>query len=64
MANYTVKSASVGGLNNKIYSYGDVVSDLNFPKGNAAKLVEQGFLDAIVEEEVEETKTEKTKTKK
>lgn len=47
MANYKVISASLGGLGNKVFKAGDNVTEKNFSKGNAPKLVEQGFLEEI-----------------
>jgi hypothetical protein len=41
MKKYTVISLTVGGLANKIFKYGDIVREDNFPKGNAEKLVQQ-----------------------
>lgn len=46
MKKYRVKALSVGGKN-KIFNYGDVVTENNFPDGNAEKLVEQGFLEVV-----------------
>lgn len=61
MAQYKVIALSVGGLRNKIYSNGDIVSDECFPEGNGPKLVEQGFLKPIgVEEQKEDAESEKT----
>jgi hypothetical protein len=50
MKKYIVISLTLGGLGNKIFKYGDVVSENNFPKGNAEKLVQQEFLKEVVEE--------------
>ncbi len=47
MAQYKVIALSVGGKGNKIFNSGDTVTELNFPEGNAAKLVEEGFLEPI-----------------
>lgn len=58
MGKYTVIAASVGGTGNKIFEYGEVVSDANFPVGNAAKLVANGFLKPIEEEVSSPAKTE------
>lgn len=44
MVEYKVIALSVGGKGNKIFHSGDIVSDKNFPDGNAEKLVELGFL--------------------
>jgi len=54
MKKYTVISLTVGGLANKIFNYGDVVNEDNFPKGNAEKLVQQGFLKNLESEQVEQ----------
>jgi hypothetical protein len=54
MKKYTVISLTVGGLANKIFKYGDVVREDNFPKGNAEKLVQQGFLKELESEQVEQ----------
>jgi len=54
MKKYTVISLTVGGLANKIFNYGDVVNEDNFPKGNAEKLVQQGFLKELESEQVEQ----------
>lgn len=47
MPNYKVIALSVGGKGNKIFNSGDIVTELNFPEGNAVKLVEEGFLELI-----------------
>lgn len=47
MANYKIIALSVGGKGNKIFNSGDIVTELNFPEGNAAKLVDEGFLEPI-----------------
>ena len=44
---YKVKALSVLGLNNRIYSSGDIVTEHCFPAGNADKLVLSGFLEKI-----------------
>lgn len=41
---YIVKSLYLGGLGNKVFKSGDEVTEANFPDGNAAKLVQQGYL--------------------
>jgi hypothetical protein len=51
MKKYTVISLTVGGLGNKIFKYGDIVNESNFPKGNADVLVEKGFLKPVEESE-------------
>lgn len=55
---YRVKALSVLGLCNKVYESGDIVTDANFPTGNAKLLVERGFIEPIV------NKTSETKSKK
>lgn len=49
MSKYKVIALSVGGLGNKIYSAGDIVTEANFPAGNAANLVKGGYLELIPE---------------
>ena len=44
MEKYKVIALSVGGLNNKVYKTGDIVTEECFPKGTIKKLVEQNFL--------------------
>ncbi|KKQ06407.1 MAG: hypothetical protein US15_C0012G0005 [Candidatus Moranbacteria bacterium GW2011_GWF1_36_4] len=56
---YKVLALSVGALNNKILSSGDVVEEGAFPADNIAKLVEQGFI--VETEPVKEKQTKKTK---
>jgi hypothetical protein len=51
MKKYTVISLTVGGLGNKIFNYGDIVNESNFPKGNAERLVANGFLKPATESE-------------
>lgn len=58
MPNYKVIALSVGGKGNKIFNSGDIVTELNFPEGNAAKLVEEGFLELIPSEETPEPTVE------
>jgi hypothetical protein len=60
MKTYIVISLTVGGLGNKIFNYGDIVNESNFPSGNADKLVEQGFLKES--DETVLTETDKTET--
>jgi hypothetical protein len=60
MARYKVIALSVGGLRNKIFSSGDIVTDDMFPEGNAGKLVEQNFLAPYEETAVEAVEDEKT----
>jgi hypothetical protein len=56
--NYEVLKGDVGGFNNKSFKKGDIVTELNFPTGNAEKLVELGFLK-IADEKEESTMTKK-----
>ena len=44
---YKVIALSVGGLGNKIFNSRDIVTEDNFPRGNAEELVKQGFLMEI-----------------
>jgi hypothetical protein len=44
---YKVIALSVSGRRNKIFRAGDIVTDKNFPEGNATKLVEEGFIKPI-----------------
>jgi hypothetical protein len=60
MKNYKVACLAVGGLNKKIFEFGDVVSENQFPSGNAEKLVESGHLVRIGESV--EVKSEVVKT--
>ena len=50
MKKYKVISLSLDGLGNKIFNFGDIVKESNFPKRNAEKLVQQDFLREIVED--------------
>lgn len=50
---YKVKTLSVGGRGNKIFYYGETVSDENFPGSNAKDLVKSGHLEPINKESVE-----------
>ena len=47
MAKYKVKSLAISGIGKKIYRSGNEVTESDFPKGNAQKLVEQGHLIEI-----------------
>lgn len=49
MAQYRVISLSVGGLRNKIYHSGEIVSSECWRDGRAAELAAQGFLELIPE---------------
>lgn len=61
---YTVKALAVSGNGNKVFKSGDVVTELNFPPGNAEKLVEKGFLVAAkVEAPTVNLETEMAKSK-
>jgi hypothetical protein len=46
---YEVIALSVGGKGNKIFKFGETVTEAQFPNGNAAELVEKGFLKAVKE---------------
>ena len=59
MKKYVVLALALGGLGNKVFNAGDIVSEDNFPAGNAQKLVEGGFI-----KEAEEAKEEKPKKDK
>lgn len=50
MRTFKVISLSVGGSNNKIFKSGDIVTENQFPQGNADKLVKGGFLKEILED--------------
>lgn len=58
---YIVVALSVGGLNNKIFKSGDVVTAEAFPQDHAEELVKQGFLKP---EKQEPKKVEKIEEKK
>lgn len=47
----TVIALHVGGRGNKIFNYGDMVNENNFPEGNFQQCVERGFLLEITETE-------------
>ena len=49
MKKYKVKALSVGGRGKKIFRFGDIVVAENFPDENAEKLVREGFLEPIEE---------------
>lgn len=49
---YRVIALSVGGLSNKIFESGDVVTEDNFLPGRAAELVAQQFLVELSDEEL------------
>jgi hypothetical protein len=53
MKRYKVIAGAVGGRSNKIFQSQDIVTESNFPPGNAAKLVEKGFLEFL--DDVEDT---------
>lgn len=61
MKTYKVIALSLGGIGNKIFSSGDLVSESNFIEGRASELEAQGFL---VEEKESEVKTEKPSKKR
>lgn len=45
MKRYKVKSLHIGGLGNKVFNRGDIVTERNFPAGNADKNVLSGHLE-------------------
>lgn len=45
MKRFKVKSLHVGGLGNKVFKSGDIVTERNFPSGNADKLAASGHLE-------------------
>lgn len=47
MKKYEVIALSVSGLGGKMFNAKDIVTEANFPKGNAPELVKQGFLKEI-----------------
>lgn len=53
---YIVIALSVGGAGKRIFHAGDVVTERDFPEGQAPELVEKGFLKPI-EESYSEPKT-------
>lgn len=57
MKSYTVKALAVSGPGNKIFRSGDVVTEKNFPEGNADMLVKKGFLTEIKGELIGEKAT-------
>lgn len=62
---YKVIALSVGGLGNKVYRFGDEVTEGNFPKDRFAEILKGGFLEPIggvkASEKVTETKTNEFK---
>lgn len=62
MKKYTVIVLALSGIGNQIFKAGDTVTEENFPSGNCAKLVEQGFLEPV--KEVAETPKEKAAREK
>lgn len=54
MKKYKVIPIACHGLGNKVYASGAVVTEKNFPEGNVAKLVEEGFLRELTAEEYAE----------
>jgi hypothetical protein len=44
---YKVIALSVSGRGNKIFRAGDIVTENNFPEGNAARLVHEGFIKPV-----------------
>jgi hypothetical protein len=61
---YKVIALSVGGLGNKIFSSGDIVSDENFQKGRAEELVRLGFLKPLEEPKQSKEEPKPSKGKK
>lgn len=59
MPKYKVIALSVGGLGNKIYNAGDIVTEANFPAANVANLVKGGYLELIPETTTQQASTEK-----
>lgn len=49
---YKVIALSVGGLGNKVFKHGDIVTELNFETNTAQKLVDGGFLEPIETTEI------------
>ena len=47
MKHFKVKALYVGGVNNKIFTSGDIVKEKHFPPGNAELLVKSGFLEEM-----------------
>lgn len=52
MKKFTVLVLALSGVGNRVFNAGDTVTEANFPAGNCEKLVEQGFLEEVKEEEV------------
>lgn len=52
MSKYKVIALTVGGLNNKIYESGDVVTADCFPVGHAEELVTKKFLTRVTDSEI------------
>ena len=50
---YKVLVIEVLGKGNNIFKGGDIVSDANFPEGNAEKLTEEGKLELYIEDVLE-----------
>lgn len=44
---FKVIALSVGGSGNKIFNHGEIVTENQFPKGNAEILVAKGFLELV-----------------
>lgn len=59
MDKYKVKVLGVQGINKKVYGPGEIVTEKNFPEGNAEKLVEEGKLEPVTNKERKEAE-EKT----
>lgn len=54
---YKVKVLGVQGINNKVYGPGEIVTEKNFPEGNAKKLATEGRIEAVTEITGKEVKT-------
>lgn len=56
---FKVIALSVGGSKNKVFKLGDIVTENQFPKGNAEILVAKGFLELVKKEEKKASEPEK-----
>ena len=52
MRKFKVIALSVGGNNNKIYKAGEIINEKCLVNKSADKLIQQGFLEEIIEEAV------------
>jgi hypothetical protein len=50
MRSAKVIALHIGGRGNKIFNYGDIVTEKNFPEGNFDRLIEQKFISELVDE--------------